>query len=71
MNTRARKAVGCFALTAYLTAYATVASEIGQFALTHAPMWIALLYFVVAGVIWVAPLRPIFAWMNGSGRHRS
>ena len=64
MNTRTRKAIGCFVLIAYLALYAAGAAALGASVLARAPNWAALLYFLAAGVIWVAPLKPLLAWMN-------
>jgi len=64
MNTQTRKALGCFVLLAYLALYAAAAATLGSYILAHAPNWAALIYYVVAGVIWVLPLRPLFGWMN-------
>ena len=64
MNARTRKAFGCFVLLAYLVLYAALAAMLGSYVLAHAPNWAALIYYVVAGVIWVVPLKPLFAWMN-------
>ena len=66
MNTRTRKALGCFVLLAYLALYAALAATLGGYILAHAPNWAVLIYYVVAGVIWVLPLKPLFAWMNSS-----
>jgi hypothetical protein len=65
MNARTRKALGCFVLLAYLALYAALAATLGGYVLACTPNWAALLYYVVAGVIWVLPLKPLFAWMNG------
>ena len=64
MNTRTRKALGCFVLLAYLALYAALAATLGAYVVARAPNWTALIYYVVAGVIWVLPLRPLFSWMN-------
>ena len=64
MNTRTRKALGCFVLIAYLGLYAGAAATLGGYILVYAPNWAALIYYVVAGIIWVLPLRPLFGWMN-------
>jgi len=67
MNTRTRKALGCFVLLAYLALYAGAAATLGGYILAHAPSWAALIYYSIAGVIWVLPLKPLFAWMNRGG----
>jgi hypothetical protein len=64
MKTRTRKAIGCAALLAYLALYAGAAGALGAALLPRAPAWAALGYFVAAGVLWVFPLKPLFAWMN-------
>ncbi|MEZ5955003.1 MAG: DUF2842 domain-containing protein [Hyphomonas sp.] len=28
------------------------------------PHWAHLIYYVVAGIGWIIPLKPLFAWMN-------
>ncbi len=67
MQTRTRKAVGCFALLAYLALYVAVAATLGGVLLPILPSWASPVYFVVAGVAWVAPLKPLMGWMNGGG----
>lgn len=67
MNMRARKAVGCFALLAYLGLYAALAATLGSVLLPLIPAWAELIYFVIAGIIWVFPLKPLFGWMNRGG----
>lgn len=64
MSPSARKAIGSFALIAYMTAFIALAVLIGERILPPRPGLWHLLYFVVAGVVWVAPLKPLFAWMN-------
>jgi len=64
MQARARKAIGCFVLLAYLALYAGAAAALGAFLLPILPGWAELIYFVVAGVVWVFPLKPLFGWMN-------
>jgi len=64
MNMRARKALGCLVLLGYLALYAAVAATLGAYLSPLLPGWAELIFFVVAGIAWVAPLRPLFAWMN-------
>lgn len=67
MRMRARKALGCFALLAYLGGYAGVAATFGAWLATQTPWWVQLPYFVIAGFAWILPLKPLFAWMNRGG----
>ncbi len=64
MNARTRKAIGCFALLAYLAAYAVLAAGLGVALAPLLPAWAELVYYAVAGVLWIFPLKPLFAWMN-------
>ena len=34
-----------------------------------APRWVHFLYYLVAGIVWVLPLRPLLRWME-TGRWR-
>ena len=64
LNQRSRKAVGCFVLLAYLAIYAMLASALGVWLAPLLPTWAELIFYAVAGVVWVFPLKPMFAWMN-------
>jgi hypothetical protein len=64
MDARARKAAGCFVLLAYLALYAAGAATLGAYIWAYAPNWAGLIYYAIAGIVWVAPLKPLFAWMN-------
>lgn len=65
MNVRARKAIGCAGLLAYLAIYAIAAATLGGILVNHAPSWVLIFYYTLAGIAWVLPLKPLFAWMNG------
>lgn len=67
MNQRTRKAVGSLALLLYIGAYAVLAATIGAALLPVSPAWAELLFYALAGVIWIFPLKPMFAWMNRPG----
>jgi hypothetical protein len=66
MNVRVRKAVGCAGLLVYLALYAAAAATLGAYLLPILPVWAALLFYAIAGVIWIFPLKPLMAWMNRS-----
>jgi hypothetical protein len=62
MNARTRKAVGSLAILVFVFAYAAAVSSIGD----HVPKawWAQLLFYVVAGTAWGAPIIPLITWMN-------
>lgn len=68
MDARARKALGCFMLLAYLAIYAAAAATLGGVLTSILPSWALLAFYAVAGVAWVLPLKPLFVWMNQSDR---
>ena len=64
MDQRTRKAAGCLVLLSYLALYAALAASVGVFLAPLLPTWAELVFYAIAGVIWVFPLKPLFAWMN-------
>jgi hypothetical protein len=67
MNSRTRKAAGCFVLLCYLALYAALAASIGVWLAPALPTWAELAYYAVAGVVWIFPLTPLFGWINRGG----
>lgn len=65
MDVRQRKAVGCAALLFYLFGYIGIVAAIGAAALSALPSWAQLVFYAFAGIVWILPLKPLFAWMNG------
>jgi hypothetical protein len=64
MNIRTRKAVGCLGLLAYLALYAALAASLGVALAPVLPTWAELVFYAIAGIVWIFPLKPLFAWMN-------
>lgn len=64
MNTRARKALGSLLLLGYLGAYAALAGMAGAALNPVLPGWAELGFYALAGIVWIAPLKPLFGWMN-------
>jgi hypothetical protein len=64
MDVRQRKAVGCFVLLAYIAIYAILAASLGVGLTPLIPTWAQLIYYAVAGIVWIFPLKSLFAWMN-------
>jgi membrane protein implicated in regulation of membrane protease activity len=64
MNMRTRKAIGCFGLLTYLGVYAVLAATLGSALTSLIPTWMQLVYYAIAGIIWIFPLKPLFGWMN-------
>jgi hypothetical protein len=63
MKASTRRALGSLFLLLYLPAYVALAVTLGGFVNTG-PKWAQLLFYAIAGFIWVVPLKPLFAWMR-------
>ncbi len=63
MNPTIRKIVGAIAILVWIAGYVAVAAVIGdRIALEH---WAwKLLYFPIAGLAWVLPVKPMILWMH-------
>ena len=66
MPTRLRKLIGSFGVIAFLIAYGALMATL----IERLPdlFWLRTAAFVVAGLLWGAPLIPLIRWMNGSPR---
>ncbi len=62
MNVRVRKAIGGVGLLVFLVAYVWAATTLGGLLPNH---WaVRLIYYVVVGTAWGAPILPLITWMN-------
>lgn len=64
MKIRTRKALGCFSLLAYIAIYTVLAASLGVALVALIPTWAQLIFYAVAGIVWIFPLKPLFAWIN-------
>src|SRR4026209_1284514 len=67
MHARIRKLIGTVVLLVFLGAYTWAAVIIGAGRITLAPHWAQLLYFAVAGLLWVVPAGLLISWMQHPG----
>ena len=58
-----RRIVASIILLCFLAFWIWGAATIGTM-LATAPKWASLIFFIVAGVGWAVPLKPVFNWMN-------
>lgn len=63
MTRGGRTIVGVIAILALIAVVAVVvvvlANDIAPW-----PIWAQSLFYMVAGLVWLAPLRPLLVWMN-------
>jgi hypothetical protein len=68
MNPSWRKPAGAFAILALITgwtvAVVSLSGEIGRL-----PTIVQALIYLVAGIVWILPLRPLLVWMEGGSRN--
>lgn len=60
-----RKIVASLGLIAYLLVYVVIAVTIGSMTASW-PGWAQIIYFAIAGTIWIIPIKFLFGWMNSS-----
>src|SRR5262245_33747398 len=63
MSIRTRKLIGTIALFVLVTVWALVVMVLAQSALTDTNVWVATLFYAVAGLGWVLPAMPLIRWM--------
>jgi hypothetical protein len=65
LNPSWRKPAGAFAILALIlvwtVAVVSLSSEIGRL-----PTIVQAIVYLVAGVVWILPLRPLLVWMEGA-----
>ncbi|QDX27957.1 DUF2842 domain-containing protein [Sphingomonas suaedae] len=58
-----RKPVGAFAIIALIViwcvAVASLSAIVGEW-----PVLVQLVFYVVAGIVWIFPLKPLLRWME-------
>lgn len=58
-----RKLIVSFGLIVYLCVYVWAVITLGS-AINAAPDWVQLIFYMLAGLVWIVPLKPMFGWMN-------
>lgn len=62
MTARTRKFIGALVIVGFLVLYAWAAIMVGE--MLPQTLWVQAIYFIVAGLGWAFPLKPLFGWMN-------
>lgn len=66
-----RKFIGMIALVIFVIVYAFTAMVIGDMTLQQSSTIVRLIYFAIAGLIWVIPAGAIIWWMERGGKNRT
>ena len=68
MPPRARRFIGTIALLTLVMVWALLAMALAQSVLTDINGFVAVIYYVVAGLGWVLPAMPLISWMSKPDR---
>jgi hypothetical protein len=63
MPSRLRKFIGSILLLVLVTFWALLAMALAQSVLTDINGFVAVIFYVVAGLGWVLPAMPLISWM--------
>lgn len=64
MNIRAKKLIGTLATVVFLIVYCLLAMVLAVTLLPGTGGAVQLLYYAVAGLLWVVPVGALIAWME-------
>ena len=67
MSMRWKKFVGVFLLLGIIAIYALLVMRAAVFVLPGAHPLVAFLFYAIAGLAWVVPVRYLIVWMNSPG----
>jgi Protein of unknown function (DUF2842) len=63
MGPRTKKLIGAFVILIWLPLYALMAVGVAMHVLPHAHWFVVLLYYALAGTLWIIPIGLMFPWM--------
>lgn len=63
MSPRIKKLIGTIVILLWMLIYIVIAAGFARIILPHAAWWGALLYYAVAGTLWIVPIGLMFPWM--------
>ena len=58
-----RQPVGILLILLLIAGWAVLVASAASL-LADAPRWLHILYYLVAGIAWVLPLKPLLRWME-------
>ena len=63
MSYPTRKIVASLILLAFMVCWIIMVGSVDPI-VSGSPKWAEMLFYVFAGIGWIIPFKPIFAWMN-------
>lgn len=64
MSRRLKKLIGIFLILGWIVFYVGLASGFAVLVLPHAHWAVQLLYYALAGTLWIIPIGLMLPWMN-------
>ena len=64
MSPRLKKLIGTLVMLVWIVFYVLIAMGVGTHVLPSAPWYAALLYYALAGTLWIVPIGLMLPWMN-------
>ena len=58
-----RKPVGTLGILAYMTIWAVLVASLSTW-VSAWPVLVQSIFYLIAGIVWIFPLRPILKWME-------
>ncbi|MFN5758680.1 MAG: DUF2842 domain-containing protein [Sphingomonadaceae bacterium] len=58
-----RKPVGTLGILAYMTIWAVLVASLSTW-VSARPVLVQSIFYLIAGIVWIFPLRPILKWME-------
>jgi hypothetical protein len=63
MPVRLKRLIGTIVILLFVLLYALTASLAGDVIVRHQPLWLQLIYFAIAGLLWILPVGALISWM--------
>ena len=66
MSPRVKKLIGTLAILAWIVIYSLIAAGVGVAVASHfphGPWFVRLLYYAIAGTLWIVPVGLMLPWM--------
>ena len=63
MNPSWRKPFGMFLILGIIAVWTVIIASMSE-TIGQLPGWVQLVIYVVAGIVWILPLKPLLAWME-------
>jgi len=64
MSPHRKKLIGTIGTFLWLPVYAFVAMGVSLRVLPHAPWFVSLVYYALAGTLWIIPVGVMLPWMH-------